>query len=239
MDKFIKWFFTTPTSIITLISIIIAFLAYVYQKKEKRKYNSYLIAKEYSNSIIPKLRFITCISENILGKDIFKLFCDKKFDRWNETELNLWLEEIGLTTDKYNDLLSKVSLLDIKKAIFYSHIDMSHYTWYNLLIQSGKPEPEVSIELLTFVYDFLNELEAIALSLRYNLADEKIIYQSLHQTLLNRMPCLYYFIAFHNTLDERRYYTNLIWLYNKWLERDEKQKKRVKKRKVDFAGHKL
>ena len=54
---------------------------------------------------------------------------------------------------------------------------------------------------------------------RYGVADEKLLYQSLHQTFLAEVQLLYLQISIVNKSSEDKYYTNTIWLFEKWKKR--------------------
>lgn len=70
------------------------------------------------------------------------------------------------------------------------------------------------------VSTLLNKLEAFALHLNTNLADEEILYPSLHQTYLKIVKYLYPHICCLNSKNTAdKYYTNIIELYNKWRDR--------------------
>ncbi len=62
----------------------------------------------------------------------------------------------------------------------------------------------------------LNNMEFFALHFKHETADESVVYQSLHQSYLEMMPYLYYYIANQNTDSSNKYYTNTIWLYQHW-----------------------
>lgn len=68
--------------------------------------------------------------------------------------------------------------------------------------------------------DILNDLEFFAMHFTSNVADETIVFQSLHQTYLSVVQHLYYIIATRNTNAKDKYYTNIIELYRIWSERD-------------------
>jgi hypothetical protein len=52
-----------------------------------------------------------------------------------------------------------------------------------------------------------------------------MIYQSLHQSFLQNFKLWYFFIARKNTIDENCYFTNVVWLYEKWSKRNKRQGK--------------
>ena len=71
----------------------------------------------------------------------------------------------------------------------------------------------------------LNNTEYFALHFTHNVADETVVYKSLHQTYVGIVRMLYYHIAIKNPLSRSKYFTNIIELYNIWnnqtLEEDE------------------
>ena len=66
----------------------------------------------------------------------------------------------------------------------------------------------------------LNSLEFFAMNFTSEVADETMVFQSLHQTYLNIVQLLYYQIAIRNTNVKDKYYTNIIALYHTWSARD-------------------
>ena len=71
--------------------------------------------------------------------------------------------------------------------------------------------------------DLLNNMEFFALHFSHNTADESVIYQSLHQTYLQIVHYMYYDIAIKNTESTSKYYTNIIWLFQEWHLKKQRQ----------------
>ena len=70
------------------------------------------------------------------------------------------------------------------------------------------------------VSTLLNKLESFALHLNSNLADEEILYPSLHQTYLKVIKYLYPHICYLNSKNiADKYFTNIVELYNNWRDR--------------------
>lgn len=67
--------------------------------------------------------------------------------------------------------------------------------------------------------DSLNKLEYMCMYFYTNMADDEIVYQSLHQSFLSTITLLYVFIANLNETSSNKYYTNIIFLYNRWKEK--------------------
>ncbi len=225
-----KWFFDffagVPTSLIAFLSLIVAFIAYLFQRNALRKQKACELAKYYAEQIIPRIRFISLVLENIkqtppdnqdefvhIATDKFKGKM-KRFDRGEYNELWGYAPNIKKTyldniTYEHLKIASEKSLFDIESLC-------------NEESTVDKIYPHVFGRI---VRDLLNALEAFSMLFRYNIADEKMVYQSLHQVLLLRMPLLYYFIAEENLKTEERWYESIIWLYCKWEKRRNKQKK--------------
>jgi len=101
-------------------------------------------------------------------------------------------------------------------------------------------------DFLSEISNLLNDLEWFAMNCQYRLADEKIIYQSLHQSFLSVIWLLYYYIAKCNTQSPGdKYYTNIIGLFNAWTKRlvkirkKSEQKKQRAQKKIINAKNKL
>lgn len=94
----------------------------------------------------------------------------------------------------------------------------------------------------TFMSDLinrvLNNMEFFALHFKHNTADDTVVYQSLHQSYIVSMKYLYYYIADANENPTAKFYTNVIWLYEKWSERKEVQDTKHAKglKEISFDG---
>lgn len=65
--------------------------------------------------------------------------------------------------------------------------------------------------------NLLNKLEQFAMYLNNNIADEEVIYQSIHQTYIKTVVSMYFDIANMNDHTKNdKYFTNIITLYNTW-----------------------
>ena len=65
----------------------------------------------------------------------------------------------------------------------------------------------------------LNNMEFFSLHFTHNVADESVVYKSLHQTYIDIVKTLYYNIAKINPLSTTKYFTNIIELYKLWNDR--------------------
>ena len=64
--------------------------------------------------------------------------------------------------------------------------------------------------------DLLNKLEWFSMNFKYNLADEDVVFASLHQTFLADINYLYYFISKQNSDTCNKLYTHICDLFNRW-----------------------
>ena len=130
---------------------------------------------------------------------------DIKFDEYNKIALfnycdwNLSDEELKVLDDinntDYQTILNKSRNLSYYKSMLISYFHSN-------------------------VSTLLNKLESFALNLNSNLADEEILYPSLHQTYLKVIKYLYPHICYLNSKNTAdKYFTNVIELYNKWRDR--------------------
>lgn len=229
ITRFFNWFFSTPTSFIAFISAIIALFAYIYQRRVQKKYNAYIIAQKYAKDLLPKMRIIKKIFHKIEATNYISQFTN--VNRFDYSELKEIFEKNNKKIEDFKELFNKITLETWKISILESGSDFCNQAWYNMITSEINIEASIiSDSFEKFVHDLLNELEAIAISLRYDIADEKLIYQSLHQTFLNYMNIFYYFISNENLFGENRYYENIIWLYKKWEKRKQEQKQKFEKR---------
>lgn len=88
------------------------------------------------------------------------------------------------------------------------------------------------------ICDTLNALEYMCMYISTNVADERCIYNSLHQQFLKVISLLYFEISLVNTDDKDKYYTNIIHVYNLWknkyikiTKKEDKLKEKQKKDK--------
>lgn len=74
------------------------------------------------------------------------------------------------------------------------------------------------------VNDLLNNMEYFSMHFTHGVADESVVYQSLHQTYVECVQLLYYNIAINNKTDGTQYYTNVVELYKTWYEKQTKNR---------------
>lgn len=218
MLEYLKGFFDSPTTLVAVVSAVIAFCAYKLQRKSLRKQNACAVAERYAKEFLPRIRYFHKVLEVTGNSAISHKF--RGFSAFTEKELTELLQNAESSISDYTSTLAKINEDQLKAAFAFSGCSEIVVSRHNALITVAKEQPEMlSASLYKCILDMLNELEAIAILLRYNIADEKLIYQSLHQTILSEMQNWYFFVSDQNRNDQDRYFGNLIWLYNTWNKR--------------------
>lgn len=104
----------------------------------------------------------------------------------------------------------KLENFDAKELkTLYSEMDILNYVQR---IEQNDPE----FEIRDTICNTLNTLEYMCMYISSEVADEKYIYNSLHQQFLRTIALLYFEISLANTDNKDKYYTNIIHVYNIW-----------------------
>lgn len=111
--------------------------------------------------------------------------------------------------------------------------------------EHGQDEIKIEINSDSIMLEFmanilttvLNNMEFFALHFKHKTADESVIYQSLHQSYIEIMPYLYYYISKQNTSPTEKLYTNVIWLYNRWKEKQKENVNELSSKSESFLSH--
>lgn len=225
--EFFKWLFESPTPIITIVSVILAFVTYNYQRKKSKKKFVLEITDMYSKEFIPRIRYIKTILKSINAFNYTTEFSNPK--NFTNKELTSFLEKKDFTIEKFKGLFNNINLECLEKAFISSGCSPYIYECHKVFIELNKNSTNVDYSscIYKFILDFINDLEALAAKLYYNVADEKVVYPIFHQTFLSNIPVWYFFIADSNQKDQDRFYPNIIHLYKKWNKRKEHQEQKI------------
>ncbi len=79
----------------------------------------------------------------------------------------------------------------------------------------------------------LNNIEYFAMNFAHGVADDSVVYRSLHQSYIDIMQLLYFNISNLNNSSSDKYYLNAIELYNKW--KIQKDKDTNEKKMMDMT----
>jgi hypothetical protein len=84
---------------------------------------------------------------------------------------------------------------------------------------------ELTICLESLISDTLNNMEYFAMHFVHKVADESVVYQSLHKSFLSLCEAMYYLISSRNKNGNDKTFINVIELYNIWNDRLHCQKR--------------
>lgn len=214
--------------VVAAVSAWYAYRAYRHQKDRSRKESACNLAKYYANNIIGKYSDITTVFRTAGITDMIQSIFDMRdLQEFSKEELAEFLDESKISLEDFEKKLVEIDpkyLLGVRMSRSCSEDDrirtISSYTISDnnggYKIVNGE---YLQSDFTQEISDLLNELEWFAMNCQYDLADEELLYQSLHQTFLSTVWMLYFFISVRNVNNEDKLYTNVIWLFLKWRDR--------------------
>ena len=207
------------------------------------------LAEYYKDNILslyPAIRYV------FDKTDISKIFQSIKISDMNDFDND---ELTKLLTPEQIQKLKDIQRDDIffntvqqASLIYNLDIDLQLLFTSKCIENSTKEENEKMKEFIkqtmssafirNYIQTILNNMEFFAMHFKHKTADETVVYQSLHQSYLEIVTALYYFICKQNTEDTSKYYTNIIWLYNEWSNQknEKKQKQKEQSQKTISDG---
>lgn len=160
---------------------------------------------------------------------------------YKETKILAILDKIKIDSMKnfdvgeLNSVLSQADREEIEKIRMskeFENVILSHADYFDIDLNKVSEEDKDMVEKIVInqfkvlSQQLLNNLEYFAISFNCKIAEEKIIYQSLHQTYIRIVSHMYYEISKNNKTGEQKLYTNVIDLFNIWNNRAKEQKDR-------------
>jgi len=243
--------------ILTFISVKYAYQVYIHQKDRAKKDASCSLAKCFADYIIDQITFISnCLRASECTNIIEEIFPINSLILFDEGELYELtknnkenFEKLKLKMDSMDPVcIAQAMLIDAKtfqeaKQI-RDHIGLMMLDDTSMITKAAQKLGERELGLLreekqllesfyAFKYDSVltelqNRLEWFALTCRYGLADEEMIYQSLHTVFLHTVWSVSYYISIRNVNADDKLYTNIIWLFNHWRNRSIEIKEGIK-----------
>lgn len=193
------------------------------------------LAKFFQANIIPRISQCTFIL-GAIGQDKYE-----KDERLQNANLRFTKEEMvhkfGVNAeneyDKMQDDIARI--LTIARDQYQKMANGSNaekvFDFFDIPMKTRQFSEERS--------SLLNTLEWVAMMINTKVAEEEVIYQSLHQVLLRYIRLEYPTIALHNSEEkaEDQFYTNTILLYRRWEQKweaahakSEREKEKQKRR---------
>lgn len=215
--------------LVTIISVVCAFKAYYHQKERAKKDAACQLARVYADEVLPQYQIVV----GVLTKSELLDFIKRVFPMDNLCSFNFQeMMSFSMAAEiNRNELISKMEtfnpldILDVLTGSTSSVVDRNvlnaEYSIINEETRERIPRNPLFLQdqFMDTISHLLNTLEWFSMNCRYGLADEELLYQSLHQTFLSTVWMLYYFISKNNFNNEDKYFTNIIWLFKKWKER--------------------
>jgi len=239
----------------TIISVACAFKAYNHQKNRSRKEAACDLAKFYAENIILRNSFVTDVLQfSKLEEKTKHYFPYDELVEFTRDEMISLFKEQNISYEEIETAFSHPDPQSILNVMLL-HSDSSREREELLRVYGGLINEEAGNNQLKGLFlqheffdrmcDYLNDMEWFSMSCRYGIADEEILYQSLHQSFLSSVWQLYFYICNKNTTNEDKLYTNVIWLFNKWRNRMRKIQKAAtdqqlkSRRKIEDAEQQL
>ena len=237
--------FDCGTMLIAAISAFYAYLAYRHQRGRAAKAAACDLAQYYAHNIVEKYSFIFDVYSSSgyteMVKRVFPIGKIKMFtlqevcDFLVDSEINISdiMEEMTSISDK--------SILVHKLRYAKSSADraqyIEEYSRPEIGGEEGFPDAASLLKEDFFASEnsLLNDLEWFSMQCRYGISDEKLLYQSLHQTFLAEVQLLYFSISILNKNSEDKFYTNIIWLFDVWKKRLAKYRRKNQKEQARAA----
>ncbi len=206
-----------------IIGAIVAVWQYVLTARSKRTQiandrveKAVKLSEYYKNNILNKMVTIRYVFEKSGVKKILDKIKPGEMKNFDGDELKTMLSKSDIE-EIQKIINSKKMVAIIEEADRLYRLNL-RYLKHAEEIKDNDPEiQQVTKKLMSqIVNELLNNMEYFAMHFTHNVADESVVYQSLHQTYLQIVQMSYYNIAINNKADGTQYYTNVVDLYKIW-----------------------
>lgn len=211
------------------VSAFYAYRAYKHQRERSRKEAACKLAAHYADVILEKDAFISSVYRTMgLDEYIHKTINMNDMAEFDREELEAILKKQGIELDAFMKKLYTIDpFVILQNSMLRERSAADRCTTYSEYIVVNEQTGERRIKNETYlvsdfyqeIIDLLNQLEWFGMNFQYGLADEELLYQSLHQTFLSTVWRLYPWISSNNVNNEDKTYTNVIWLFDIWRKR--------------------
>lgn len=229
---------------IAVVSALYAYRAYKHQKDRSKKDAACELAQYYADVILQEYRAIhdvfCSIGYDSLIKEIISLNDISKFDFPELTKLTKDKKQTPDVFAKKIDNADPLIILECKSRNTENLVErekIQKYIAYFNSLPADQQAKEGRYLVYTFRHDIatlMNHLEWFCMKCSYGLAEEELIYRSLHQTFLSIVCQMYPFISNSNENIEEKFFTNVIWLYGQWHDRVVDIKKIAEEKKKEY-----
>lgn len=245
----------TIATLISLIFVAIQTMTlrktYKYNCDWQEKEKAAELAQMYKNDILPSVSYIGKVLKETGIMDLLSNINADNIEYFNQTELfRLTNRNISERIERTQSDFKNISVLFVWRQVFIQRCNRKVHNINPTLIrrwidsESGAKDAEGNkivisdedkqtlldslwFEYASIVSDTLNDLEYFAMNFISGVADDSVVFQSLHQTYITLVQLLYYNIAIQNEHEKDKYYTNVIELYKRWSAADKENEKKI------------
>lgn len=179
------------------------------------------LSEYYKDNILAYIAAMEYIFDNSGISEIFSKIDKSNIEHFDQKELFIYIKDED-----------RKKLKKIQNTVKFSEVIANANAIYNLglndeLIKLCRKagctkfeQTQISTFLGKLITKILNNMEYFSMHFTHNVADETVVYKSLHQTYIKIVKMLYYHIAIKNPLSTTtKYFTNIIELYKIWNDR--------------------
>lgn len=229
-------------SIVMILGVVIAVWQYVLTSRcERTKISNDRVEKAvqlseyYKDNILSNVSALRYVFKESGVADILGKIKPSDMVAFDSVELNDKLSPADI-----KELVHIMKSEKMAKIILYIdqvynlNLDVAKYID---VLDEEEGEKKISVNkegvlrqfMAQIVNDLLNNMEYFAMNFTHKVADETVVYQSLHQTYIEAVQLLYYDISKNNKPDGRQFYTNVVELYKVWYNKSRKKREVVAK----------
>jgi len=200
------------------------YLSYVDSKRNMdviRVQKAIDLSEYYKDNILSYIAPIRYIFDNSGITKIISKIEVSKIKHFDEKELYTFLGNEDINSLKEIQKSDNFFLAVINaNAIYNLGLSQDLIELYKKNSQLSPLEEKIfSTFLGKLITRVLNNMEFFSLHFTHNVADESVVYKSLHQTYIDIVQMFYYHIAKLNPMSTTKFFTNIIELYEIWNNR--------------------
>ena len=215
--------------VVTLVLAIVQYFSHKDEYKENHKFNVELHEHRKREKALELTGFY---KNNILGHTLMfsrvydKIGIRQKLEQIRKSDMKDF-DEYELENNILSQDISWIKERPKSDDFFVALLEHQHIHGEEGFAAGIQKEdlsrPEIRDKLETGYRDvhmrLLNNLEFFAMHFMNDVANEEIVYRSLHKTYIDIVELFCFDICLNNVKDGSKLYTNVIALYNKWKER--------------------
>lgn len=191
------------------------------------------LAEYYKDNILSELSALIFVFDSTGIRQILLNVKPSQMRDFDNVELQECLDKNSI--EQIKNLMSSEQMAKtilVADRIYGLKLDLNNYI-RTTKDDEGKTKIEIDTApihrrfMSQIINKILNNMEYFAMNFSHGLADESVVYQSLHQTYIEAVQLLYYNIAINNKPDGMQFYTNAVSLYKKWYEKNMRKREQV------------